>query len=575
MSASRSLRYGLSGLVQGVLIWALLEPNLIPAGSLPGALRSALLALVGLGPLLLYQSAGSGLTQKRRALVLSGLGLWLLLGAWWQGSSGISGEDPFLPRIDMPGTLGLLLWPPIALALAMGWDAARRRFDYGRLFEYAWRNALLLAVCALLLGLFWATLWAGAWLLDSVGIRAVGRLIASGGFAWPVSAAVYALAWAQGLARASALAGLRRFWLGLNGWFYPLALGFGVAWVAALPFTGLEALFSTRNAALLLLWFAVVNVKFCNAAWQDGREAPHYPVWLRSALPWAQLSLTVVMAVACLALQARIAQHGLSAERIWAVYVALVMAGYALGYALSVLPTWRRRGWMASVAATNMAVAVAGLLVAGLLLSPALDARRLAVQHQLSRLDAGITAPGDFDYEALAYRHGRVGRKALEALARRQGSEREVSIAKLAQSTLDTPRRGREPERPPADAVARLRLWPRDLALDAGFAERLTSSAADWRDVECLRRAPRCLLWRLDLDGDGHPEILMLTAGSEGVLGVYQRRDGQWRYAGIYRIGSGSFDSIAESIEAGSARTQPARLPDLILGGAAAPFVPD
>lgn len=578
MSAPRSLRYGLLGLLQGGLIWALLKDDLIPVAALSGELRGALLALVGLGLPLVYQSADSAWTPRRRALVLAGLGLWLSLEAYWLASSSLP-SGSLLPRIDAPGTLGLLLWPPVALALALGWDPLRRRFDYGRLFEFAWRNALLVVVSALLLCLFWSTLWAGAWLLDSIGIRAVRELIARSGFAWPASAAVCALAWAQGLARTSAIAGLRRFWLGLNAWFYPLALGFGVAWSVALPFTGMKTLFDTRNAAFLLLWFAAVSVKFCNAAWQDGKEPPHYPRWLGAVLPWAQLSLLVVMAVAVLALQARIAQHGLSAERIWAVYVALVLALYALGYALSVLPAWRRLGWMANVGATNTAVAMLALLGAGLLLSPVLDARRLAVRQQLARLQARIVTPGDFDFNALAYRHGRVGRDAVEALARRKGGEQDSRIAALARAALAAPAyrdRDREPTPPSADAVAQLRLWPRDMPLDPAFEARLTSATADWRDAECLRRAPRCLLWRIDLDGDGQVEILMLTAGSEGGLGVYQHLDGHWRYAGLYRVlPAGNFDVLAARIEAGAIKTQAPRLPELVIDGNTAVFNPD
>ena len=573
MSAPRSLRYILLGLLQGGLIWALQQPDLLPENSLPSAWRGALQALVGLGPLLVYQSADSGWPLRRRVLIVAALGLWLLLEAYWQGITG--GDTATKPRYDARGLLGLLLWPPVALALTLGWDGPRRRFDYRRLFEFAWRNALLLALAALLTGLFWATLWAGAWLLDSIGIKAVRELIAKGGFAWPASAATFGLCFAQGLARTSAIASLRRVWLGLNAWFYPLALAFGMAWVVALPFTGLDALFGTRHAAFMLLWFAVLGVKFCNAAWQDGSEAPAYPAWLRTALLWAQLCLLPVVAVAGLALQARIDQHGLSADRIWALYVALVTTLYAVGYGLSVLPRFRARGWMASVGATNTVVAMLALAGAFLLLSPVLDARRLAVQHQLARLDAGIVQPEQFDFHALVHDHGLVGHEAVERLEQRKGSERELRIAGLARTALNSPAyaRDRIAAPIPADAIARLRLWPRDVALDADFVARLNAPMADWRDAQCLRHAPRCLLWRVDLDGDGQAEILMLDTGTEHVLGVYRREDAQWRHVGTYPLpASGDFDTLAGRIEAGEVKLQRARLPDLVIDGKAATF---
>lgn len=573
MSATRSLRYGLLGLLQGALIWALLQVDVISAGTLPAAARGALLALVGLGPLLAYQSAASTWPPRWRSGLVAALCLWLTATAYWQGISAVAGTA-FLPRLDAPALFGLALLPPVALALALGWDGRQRGFDYARLFETAWRNGLLLALSGLLLGLFWATLWAGAWLLDSIGIRAVRELISKGGFAWPVSAAVYGLAFAQGLARASAVAALRRFWLGLNAWFYPLALGFGVAWVAALPFTGLDALFATRHAAFMLLWFAVLSVKFCNAAWQDGKDAPAYPGWLRAPLPWAQLSLLVVAVVAGWALYARIAQHGLSADRIWALYVTLLMTLYAAGYALSVLPRWRRRGWLASVAATNIATAGVGLLLAALLLSPLLDARELAVRQQLSRLESGDLPLKELDFDALAHEHGRAGRKAVQALAQGKGSERAIAIATLAQTALNAPRRGHAPSPASPDALAKLRLWPRDMPLDPAFAALLTSEHAKWGEAECLRLAPRCLLWRVDLDGDGLPEVLMLQGRQNDSLGVYRQQDGRWRHAGYYNLRRNeSFERLAERIESGGVSTQPARLSDLVIDGKATGFV--
>lgn len=576
MSTPRSLRYLLLGLVQGGLIWALQQNEWLPESGLPNAWRGALQALVGLGPLLVYQSAESGWTARRRTLIVVALGLWLLLEAYWQGTTG--GDVAARLRYDARGLLGLLLWPPVALALALGWDAPRRRFDYGRLFEFAWRNALLLVLAALLTGLFWATLWAGAWLLDSIGIQAVRELIAKGGFAWPASAAAFGLAFAQGLARASALAALRRLWLGLNAWFYPLALAFGVAWVAALPFTGLDALFGTRHAAFMLLWFAVLGVKFCNAAWQDGREVLAYPGWLRTALLWAQLCLLPVVAVAGLALQARIDQHGLSADRVWALYVALVVTLYAVGYALSVLPLFRARGWMASVGATNTVVAVLGLAGAFLLLSPVLDARRLAVHHQLARLDAGIVQPEQFDFAALVRDHGLVGHEAVERLGQREGSARDLLIAALATATLAKPTYalGQTSAPLPADAMTKLRVWPRNVALDADFMARLKAPMADWRDVQCLRHAPRCLLWRVDLDGDGQAEILMLDEAAAPALAVYRRQDGQWRHAGSYLMPAPpDFDTLANRIESGEVKLQAARLPDLVIDGKPAAFSPN
>ncbi|PZP34404.1 MAG: hypothetical protein DI603_05460 [Roseateles depolymerans] len=572
MSESRSLRYILLGLIQGVLLWAVQRADTLPADT---AWRHALLALLTLLPLLIYQSAESPWTPHRRALVVGTISVLLALGTYWQGSTG---TDASRPNYDSPALLGLLSWPLLTLALLQGWNVERRRFDYTRLFELAWRNTILLALAASLVGLFWAALWAGAWLLDSIGIATVKELISQSAFAFPATCAAFGLAWAQGLMRSQAINSVRRIWLGLNAWFFPLTIGFGLAWVIALPFTGLDTLFSTRQAAFLLLWFALLSIKFCNAAWQDGREAPPYPAWLSFFLQWAQLCLLAVVAVAGMALQARIHQHGLSTDRIWAAYGVGLASLYAIGYGLSVLPRWRAHGWMACVGPTNTVVAAVGLIGALLLLSPVLDARQLATRSQLARLEGGAIAPDQFDFATLAHRYGRFGREATEVLSTRTGSARDLQIAALARAALSAPCCGRAgtPVANGAEAVASLRLWPRNASLDPEFAARLSSPTADWRDAECLRHAPRCLLWRVDLDGDRSPEIVMLHAGAERTLGVYKRQDGAWRYLGAYIAPtSGGFDALAKSIEAGEVELRPARLPDLVIGSRPASFSPN
>lgn len=584
---SRAWSWAALGLTHGGLLWLSGTHELLPAWLNAAPTWAALQFFLALWPLALYQSADAGLSRRSRSLLLAAVGIWLVGLSYYQAMghpAGLRVQGATLAGISFQAMLGISLGSGVLIALWLGWDGRQRRFDYARLFEYSWRNALMVALAPLLTGICWLTLFAGAWLLRSIGIGSVAELISRPEFAWPASGLMLALAWQQGLQRAAAVAGLRRFWLGLNAWFLPLTLGFAAVWVLALPMTGLQALFDTHSAAFVLMWFAMLAVHFCNAAWQDGRNAPPYPLWLARSVAWTIPSLVVVMVVAALALAARIAQHGLSVDRVWAGYVCLLLCLYALGYSLSLLPRWRRRGWLASVGASNTAVALVGLLLLALLLSPLGDARELAVRQQLQRLDSGRVGPAEFDYASLLSQHGPAGRAAVEALAQRRGGERQLNIARLARAAMDSPeaRQGlaepstEQQQQLATEALRQLRHWPATAKPDPEFLARFTLPQADWRDRECLRQLPHCLLWLVDLDGDGQAEVIMLTGTRPAMLGVYRHDTAGWRYAGTYRQpGQFDFEALRHLIEQGELTLRRPWAPELMIDNRPAQFSPE
>jgi len=577
---TRAWVWGLLGLAQGGLLWACGESDLVPTwlGKTPA--QTAVLAFLLLWPVALYQSADAGLSRRSRALLLGTVALWLLSLSFYQAlgqqpsTHGAPSVWTSLWDLRFPALAGIGLGSIVLTALWLGWRAPQRRFDYARLFEYSWRNVLMLALAPLLTGVGWLTLFAGAWLLRSIGIESVMDVVSEPAFAWPASGLMMALAWQQGLHRASAVEGLRRFWLGLNAWFLPVTLGFATVWVLALPVTGLQTLFDTRNAAFILLWFTLLSIHFCNAAWQDGRESAPYPAWLSRAVTWVLPSLILVVGIAVAALWMRIAQRGLSVGRIWALYVALLLGLHALGYGASLLPRWRQRGWLASVGATNTGVAVIGLLLLALLLSPLGDARDLAVRHQLHRLESGRIGAAQFDYAGLLVRHGPAGRAAVEALAQRHGDARQQDIARPARAAMDSPAAPRglpvpsteQRQQMAAEALPKLRHWPEKARPDPEFLSRFTAPQADWRDRECLRQLPHCLLWQVDLDGDGRDEVLMLAGARPSVLGVYRLEAAGWRYAGAYNLpGQFDFEAMRHLIEQGDVSLRRPWAPEILI----------
>lgn len=596
--ASRPLM--LVGALQGVVLWFLWHaadtphwPQGVPL--LMGALLWAALAV----PAAIYLSENSGLGRNRRLqLVLGVAALYLFFGAYagWLGDPVEAMERQ--PRLIGPygsfaHVLAALVLGFILVPLVAGREHGR--WHYPKLFQLAWRNALLGASVVAITGLFWAVLYAGAMLMKSLGLRFVLELIREPVFAFPVTGIVVGAVFAQGHARAELLANLRHYWLALNAWLLPLLLGFGVMWALALPFTGLDVLLGTRSAAFILLWFAALAVHFINCAWQDGRHELTYPRWLAVCIRYAWITLPVLTAVAGWALWLRIDQYGLTEERIWAAFIWLLAAGYALGYAVSVLPALQRRvmpnsdagAWMGSVASTNILMALITLVCLGLLASPVADPRRLAVNDQVHRLLGGQVAPAEFDYGYLRWRADRWGIRALQQLASARGDARTADIAARARQSLAQTHRWRGPEQAKADAVltrdeARRRIRPLQ---GPGTNNVIPDSLVDALrghggkiDSNCLHPQYVCAIWMQDFNDDGQQEALVIVgygAADKGRLNarLFAWQGEAWRFEGSLHA-MASFSEWEDSIRAGQVRLVAPDWKDVELNGQRKSIIP-
>lgn len=596
--ASRPLM--LVGALQGVVLWFLwhaADTPHWPQGSplVMGALLWAALAV----PAAIYLSENAGLSPRRRLVLVLGVGaLYLLLGAYagWLGDPVDALERQ--PRLVGPygsfaHVLAVLVLGFILIPLVAGRHGGR--WHYPQLFRLAWRNALLGASVVAITLLFWGVLYAGAMLMKSLGIGFIFELIRKPLFAFPVTGIVIGAVFAQGHARADLLTNLRHYWLSLNAWLLPLLLFFGVMWMVALPFTGLDTLFGTRSAAFILLWFAALAVHFINCAWQDGAHELTYPRWLATCVRYAWITLPVVAAVAGWALWLRIHQYGLTEERIWAAFVWLLAMGYALGYGISLVPPLQRRlmpnspagVWMGSLGSTNILMAIITLLCLGLLASPVADPRRLAVADQVERLTSGRIAPADFDYAYLRWRADRWGTRALQELAAARGDARVADIAGRARQSLAQKQRWGGPDDDKAGALlsreeARRRIRSlQSPGMTAAVPDGLIDAMRERdgrRETHCLQPQYTCAVWMQDFNADGQLDALVLSNyatnhRSPPGATLYAERDGQWHAAATLQVDVTQAE-WAEAIRSGKVQLREPAWKDVEVNGKRARPVP-
>lgn len=521
--------FALTGTVQGGVLWWLWRSHELrqwPATE-PMLLTALLYAALAV-PLVIYitQNVDSLPKMARRVAVGVYAFLYAALGAYTAWAAGALAFDTGIKFAD---TLAALVLGFVSLGLLCGFDFAARRWRYERLFHYAWRNGILLATAAAMVGIVWLVLFAGAALMDLIGVNWVKEMIRKPAFIFPVTGLVAAGAFALGLARAAMTETIRRFSLSIMSWLFPLVMFFAVLWVLALPFTGLEPLFKTRSAAFLLFSFAVLAVTFSNCAFQDGEQGWPYPLWLSRATQAAWLALPVVVAVGCWALGLRIAQHGWSEQRLWAALVALWAAIHAVGYALSWLKPQR---WMQAIAPTNIAAAL--VLCAALLafLTPVANIRQLAVSAHLNHVQQaqGQEEP---DWNYLRWKSGRFGLEALQTMATGQGVPAGQSWDKQATRLLakkhrydnDTPEVLSEQQ-----LKDRFVVYPKGKRLPESFLKYAQGSKPVWNLKRCLTSTNNCTVWLGDLNGDAQDELLLLSGGWNAA--VFMPTGDTWRHAG-------------------------------------------
>jgi hypothetical protein len=449
----------------------------------------------------------------------------------------------------------------IALPFAQAWaQRGTWRVSYPDLFEFSWQNALLLAEAGVFTGVFWTLLVLWGALFKVVNISFFSELFAKPAFVYPITSIAFGYAIYLIESHEKIVVTLRRHLLGVFSWLLPLVAFIAVLFLLALPFTGLQPLWNTGRASSLMLWLQFLFIHFLNSAYEDGQSEPRYPAWLKLAVRIAVFALPIYAALCVYSLGLRVEQHGWTVARVWGAIATFIAALYGIGYAAAAL---RRSPWMGRVAPVNvgMAAVVAGVLL--LATSPILDPKRLSVASQAERLRAGSISAAKFDYDYLRFDLGRYGKDALAELSRSPDKE----IAGLASASLaKTARRG-QPSVPPELLVSRIELYPEGAVLDPALINYLEAAVKtrQWDHPSCLNQAkqPACLMFALDLNGDGQPEILTFNSHPQA---VYSKVEGQWKKIGNL-VGSGvSAQQIGALIRQSNIKVEPTEWRDVSVG---------
>ena len=457
-----------------------------------------------------------------------------------------------------------VLLPYLQARLAQGrWCA-----PYPFLFEVAWQNGLTLLLTTVFVGLGWGLLLLWGALFKLIGIDFFARLFAEAPFIYLATGLLFGLGILIGRTQQRPVRIARFILFALFTGLLPVLLLFSLLFLASLPFTGLDVLWKTSHASVILALLLAHRVQFVHAVRQDATAPSPYPQWLRRFVSLGLLLSPVFAVLAVVALGLRIQQYGWTVDRFWASVAVGLLALYVCGYAWAVLR--RRPVWLEALPRVNVGVSLllVALMVAGN--SPVLDPFRLAVNSQMARQEAGET---EIDS---AYLRWELGRRGVQALRELRASDAVAADADRAESidrllAADSRYAYRmDGDTPPIDAAAareRLVVAPGAVAPDAAWLDAFTGGGLTVG--RCLGADADCLVFSPDANGDGVHEHLLCDLSQPSHLGCQlstRSADGAWVDAGSVDWWKGD-DMPWTAIRAGEIRVVPQCWHRLAVGG--------
>ncbi|MGY8973458.1 MAG: DUF4153 domain-containing protein [Sphingomonadales bacterium] len=398
--------------------------------------RAALVAAFAFGPLALAFTVDCA--RWKEPLVFAGLVALVMAGIAWRvtvAGDRYADESFWLAA----GLVAITLALPLFQA---GFHRLRWRTAYDQTHFHVWTDAISGAGALVFTGVSWLLVVLLAALFSAIDIDIVENVVDEPWFGWTFSGAAF-----------GAALGVLRNQLKIIGTLQsvvmlvfsiiavPLAAALAIFLLAVLA-SGIAVLWNaTESPTPLLLSVAVVAFVLVNAVI---RNADH-EVSGNRALRWA--SLVLALAILPLALLAaistgtRIAEYGLSPERLWGIVAVAVALTYGVAYFAAPI-RGRMAGWMERVRRANMHLAVATCVLAFILALPLFDFGAISARNQLARLESGEVTVEKFDFEALRWDFGDAGRNALARLAKsshRGVAERALAAANAQLRSYETP----------------------------------------------------------------------------------------------------------------------------------------
>lgn len=407
----------LTGAVAGLSLWMLEDAALRGVLNARVHLPLTTFALVFFGAVL----AMAGPLRLRAAAMMAGP--LALLVAGLMAVVALRYEVPDMVRMEGLHWIAAFLIAVLPLPYLIAFGATGGT-AYPTLFTASWQMAVRVTAGWIFAGLVWAVIWLADAALALVGLGFLDWLMRAGG---PLAGMATGAMLGVGLAVAWELADLLSpaVILRLLRLLLLPVLTVMVLFLVALPVRGLSQLPGGVSATGVLLALAMAAAGLIAVVIdQSDEDASHSPLLRQSARVMAGL-LPLPVALAGYALAERVAQHGWTPDRVFAALAVLAAAGYGLSYLVAVL---RGTGWAGHLRQANRLLAGLVVALAGLWLTPLINAEAISARSQIARYAEGAVTADGLDLAALD-RWGRPGQMALAQLSEWAEMPDQVALA--------------------------------------------------------------------------------------------------------------------------------------------------
>lgn len=424
----------------GLLAVAGLLVHIFTDGAMDEPWRASFAAFVAFGPL----AAAFTLSKERwQSSLIFAIVIGLVMAgiAWRAAAAGdrYSDEEFWIAS----GVLASLLSLPLFQA---GFHKFRWRTSYKATHFHVWTNAITAGGALAFVGISWALIAILAELFSAIQIDLLEELLREEAFGWTFSGAAFGAALGVLRNQLKIIGTLQNVvLLVLSILAVPLAVAL-VIFLLAVLVSGIDVLWeATKSATPLLLSVAVGCFVLANAVVRDDDADASKSRLLRIAGFALALGILPLALMAAVSMGTRIAQHGLSPERLWSLIAISVAVAFGVAYFVSAL-RGRREGWRGFLRQSNLHLAVMTGVIALFLAMPILNFGAISTNNQLARLQSGAVSVEDFDYGALRWDFGEPGREALATLTKSDDAKvAELALAAQKAENKYDYRRGREP----------------------------------------------------------------------------------------------------------------------------------
>ncbi|OJW60352.1 MAG: hypothetical protein BGO57_06660 [Sphingomonadales bacterium 63-6] len=324
------------------------------------------------------------------------------------------------------GVIASLLALPLFQA---GFHHTRFATPYRDTHFFVWTDAVSAAGALAFTGLTFLLLWLLGDLFRLIRIDLLYELLKKGWFGWSVAGIAFGAALGTLRNSLKVLGALQSVvLLVLSLLAVPLAVALAI-FLIAVAFSGLDVLWeATRSATPVLLACAAGCFILTNAIVREDDTDMTRNVVMRVTAFVLAIGILPLTLLAVISMGTRVAQYGLSPERLWGLTAIAVACAYGVAIWVAAI-RGKVRGWRPYLRRANLHLAVGVSLYALLLALPIFDFAGISAANQLSRLERGKVSAEDFDYDALKWEFGDAGKRALAKLAKSKNPE----VAKLAQ----------------------------------------------------------------------------------------------------------------------------------------------